>query len=388
VYAATATFYECITGSKPYSGSTMFELAVQHAEAPIPSEQVPEPVRPLIRRGLAKTPLERPQSAAEFVAELQAVASAAYGEDWEERGQRKLAALVALLPLLLPSGEGDASGSTALAHTRLGEGPGGFAEGGAMAGALPRYGTARRLRLGQRGRLLVGAVAAVLISAGLALTAVATVGGDGPAVGSAATTPTALTSLTSGPAFAPATGSPTGDTPSASPSPSATPSASLAGIPTTATPITTASGATFSPTPTPTSGAPATTAPTTAPPTTMSVPPQPLHVISVSIPRFTCSGSGSYTALGTVTVQSDGAADGTLTLSWFHGIAKGTRGSVTVAAESVPLTKGQQSFSGTYSHYFGSDTYPYWGLAVSTNPAADSGNGSYQVVAACGPTIF
>ncbi|HEY5833846.1 serine/threonine-protein kinase [Streptomyces sp.] len=395
VYAATATFYECLTGTKPYSGSTMFELAVQHAEAPVPNEQVPEPVRSLISRGLGKTPQERPQSAAEFVAELQAVASAAYGEDWEERGQRKLAALVALLALLLPSAAGGASGATALAHTRLGQGPGGLAEGGAAAGAFAPHGAARRPRFGRRGKLLVGAVAAVLISAGLTVTAVAT-GGSGSAPDGAATTPSALTSLAAGPPVAPAAGPSTGSSLSASPSPSATPSASPTGTPTTATPTTTAAGTTAAgttapppPAPTPT-GSPAvtTTTTTTAVPTT-STPPQPLHVISVSIPRFSCSGKSGYTALGTVTVQSDGAAAGTLTLSWFHGITKGPRGSVTVATESVPLAEGQQSFTGTYSHDFGgSDTYPYWGLSVSTDPAADSGNGSYQVVAACGPVIF
>ncbi|MEU6851207.1 serine/threonine-protein kinase, partial [Actinacidiphila alni] len=135
VYAATATFYECLTGSKPYTGTTMFELAVQHAEAPIPDDQVPEPVRLLVSRGLGKTPRERPQSAAEFVAELQAVADAAYGPAWEERGQRKLAALVALLPLLLPfGGSSAASGTTAFAHTRLGDGAGARGGAGRAAG--------------------------------------------------------------------------------------------------------------------------------------------------------------------------------------------------------------------------------------------------------------
>ena len=139
VYAATVTFYECLTGTKPYTGSTMFELAVQHAEAPIPNDLVPEPVRPLVRRGLAKTPPERPQSAADFVAELQAVATAAYGADWEERGQRKLAALVALLPLLLPSATGSASATTALAHTELGPEGGRGQCGGCRCGlASPR----------------------------------------------------------------------------------------------------------------------------------------------------------------------------------------------------------------------------------------------------------
>ena len=380
VYAATVTFYECLTGTKPYTGSTMFELAVQHAEAPIPNDQVPEPVRPLIRRGLAKTPPERPQSAADFVAELQAVATAAYGEDWEERGQRKLAALVALLPLLLPSAAGGgASGSTALAHTQLGEGAGALAAGGAVAAAARSHVPPLRRRLRRRGKLLVGAVVAVLISAGLAVTAVAT-SGDGPAPEGAASTPSALTSLTSGPPVAPASGPSTSGSPSASASPSASTSATP-----TDTPTTTA-GSTATGTPTDTGTPTHTTDATTAPPTTSA--PKTLHVTSVSIQSLTCSAAAAYTAEGTVTVQSNGAADGTLTLSWFHSLSKGTRGAVTVATVTVPLSKGQTTYTGSFSRDFGSDdTYPYWGLEVATTPAADTGNGSLQAIPACRPVI-
>ncbi|WP_431677144.1 serine/threonine-protein kinase [Kitasatospora sp. KL5] len=87
VYAATATFFECLTGAKPYAGTTLMELAVQHTEADIPDEQAPEALRPLIRSGLAKTPQDRPEGAAELVADLEAVAAGAYGPEWEERGR-------------------------------------------------------------------------------------------------------------------------------------------------------------------------------------------------------------------------------------------------------------------------------------------------------------
>ncbi|WP_282204456.1 serine/threonine-protein kinase [Kitasatospora fiedleri] len=60
VYAATATFFECLTGAKPYAGTTLMELAVQHTEAEIPDVQAPEALRPLIRAGLAKTPNSAP----------------------------------------------------------------------------------------------------------------------------------------------------------------------------------------------------------------------------------------------------------------------------------------------------------------------------------------
>ncbi|MGX4691518.1 protein kinase domain-containing protein [Streptomyces sp. JNUCC 63] len=120
VYAATATFFECLTGSRPYPGTNVAELVVQHTTASIPDALAPESVRPLIRRGLAKDARERPQSAAAFVAELEAVAGAAYGSDWEERGQRELAALAALLPLLFPSARDVPGSPTALAATVLG----------------------------------------------------------------------------------------------------------------------------------------------------------------------------------------------------------------------------------------------------------------------------
>ncbi|MBT2444043.1 serine/threonine protein kinase, partial [Streptomyces sp. ISL-36] len=119
VYAATATFFECLTGRKPFSGENLAELALRHIEAPVPDADAPEPLRPLIRQGLAKDPAQRPRNAAVFVAELEAVATAAYGPDWEERGRRRLAALAALLPLLLPSFGGPATGTTALATTTL-----------------------------------------------------------------------------------------------------------------------------------------------------------------------------------------------------------------------------------------------------------------------------
>ncbi|KOG11822.1 serine/threonine-protein kinase, partial [Streptomyces viridochromogenes] len=115
VYAATATFFECLTGRKPFAGDNFAELALQHLEAPVPDGQAPEPLRPLIRRGLAKAPHERPENADAFVSELESVATAAYGPDWEERGRGRLAALAALLPLLFPSSGGTAQGTTALA---------------------------------------------------------------------------------------------------------------------------------------------------------------------------------------------------------------------------------------------------------------------------------
>ncbi|MGW4203266.1 serine/threonine-protein kinase, partial [Streptomyces sp. NPDC004726] len=122
VYAATATFYECLTGRKPYDGENFAELALQHIDAPVPDHDAPEPVRPLIRRGLAKSPEDRPANAAVFVAELEEAAGTAYGPEWEERGQRRLAALAALLPLLFPSAGAGAAGTADVATTTIGGG--------------------------------------------------------------------------------------------------------------------------------------------------------------------------------------------------------------------------------------------------------------------------
>jgi eukaryotic-like serine/threonine-protein kinase len=112
VYAATATFYECLTGTTPFDGS-IADLRAQHATAEVGVDQVPMPLRDLVSRGMAKDPATRPADAAAFTAELEAVAAGAYGEDWEERGRRRLAALVLLLAGAGAAAAGTAAGSTA-----------------------------------------------------------------------------------------------------------------------------------------------------------------------------------------------------------------------------------------------------------------------------------
>ncbi|WP_106401581.1 PASTA domain-containing protein [Actinocorallia populi] len=95
IYSATAVFFECVTGRRPFRAPSIEALAVQHMKASIPDKDAPGPVRWLIRRGLAKDPVERPQSAVAFVEELQVVAEAAYGKDWERRALFFLASAVA-----------------------------------------------------------------------------------------------------------------------------------------------------------------------------------------------------------------------------------------------------------------------------------------------------
>ncbi|MFB9839157.1 serine/threonine-protein kinase, partial [Actinoallomurus acaciae] len=91
VYAATCVFFECVTGRTPYRADTLAAYRAQHTTGPIPVDQVPEPVRALVERGLAKHPQGRPPGAAEFAAELEEAATAAYGPEWESNGWRRLA---------------------------------------------------------------------------------------------------------------------------------------------------------------------------------------------------------------------------------------------------------------------------------------------------------
>ncbi|AQZ69351.1 serine/threonine protein kinase [[Actinomadura] parvosata subsp. kistnae] len=122
VYAATVVFFECLTGMRPFRAPNMAALARQHQSAPPPVEEVPAPLQGLVERGLAKDPAERPPSAEAFLTELEAVATEAYGPDWEERGRRRLAALAGLLVLLFPSAlEEPAETQTSLAETHFPE---------------------------------------------------------------------------------------------------------------------------------------------------------------------------------------------------------------------------------------------------------------------------
>ena len=104
VYAATATFFECLTGQPPFRGDTAAALMYQHMAEPVPVEAVPEPLRPLIAAGMAKQPGDRPADAAAFVAALNQVAAQAYGPRWHERGRSHLGEAALLLAALWPSG--------------------------------------------------------------------------------------------------------------------------------------------------------------------------------------------------------------------------------------------------------------------------------------------
>ncbi|MFE9880859.1 serine/threonine-protein kinase [Streptomyces sp. NPDC005784] len=101
VYAAAVVFHECLTGRRPFTGDDVTALRLQHLRAPVPLDDVPDPVRGLLRRGLAKDPADRP-GIETFLADLERSATEGYGTDWEEHGRRRLAELTALFALLFP----------------------------------------------------------------------------------------------------------------------------------------------------------------------------------------------------------------------------------------------------------------------------------------------
>ncbi|NVI91049.1 serine/threonine-protein kinase [Actinomadura sp. BRA 177] len=101
VYAATCVFVECVTGRRPYTGNRA-ELMNAHLSGEVPVEAVPEALRPLVLRGMARAPEDRPAGAALFVDELERTARKTYGQDWEARGVHALSAGAVALAALFP----------------------------------------------------------------------------------------------------------------------------------------------------------------------------------------------------------------------------------------------------------------------------------------------
>jgi serine/threonine protein kinase len=95
LYAATAIFFECLTGHPPFGGRSQSAISKAHREGPIPVEAVPGPLRSLITQGLAKDPAERPASAADFLGSVEDAAVDAYGPAWLAQGRGRLIELAA-----------------------------------------------------------------------------------------------------------------------------------------------------------------------------------------------------------------------------------------------------------------------------------------------------
>ncbi|MFI9155233.1 serine/threonine-protein kinase [Streptomyces sp. NPDC053367] len=366
VYAATATFFECLTRRKPYQADNLAELALRHVDAPIPADEVPEPVRDLVRRGLAKDPGRRPTQAEEFVRELEAAAGAAYGPDWEERGRGRLAALVALLPLLLPGPRTAAPRTTVDTARTVLAGP--SARGGLRAW-LP----------GRSGLLLSGA----LVLLGVLLAYGARPPASEVAAGEAAR---ALATTSAGPGGAAPPSTPGSASPSPSPetttaTPSATPTATatdtgpVTGTPTAGGPATvsapaTAPAQTTEPPPPPPGDTEA--PPTSAPPTTAA----PTAVKDVTVTAF--QQTGLLTASATFTVTTDGTGPVSVDVGWFTGNTSGEPGTPDGATGSVQRS-GATSYTVTVQHTFQSRGC-YWTVQATTTPAPADGGASQQLL--------
>jgi serine/threonine protein kinase len=327
IYAATATFFECLTGKPPYDGTNLFALHEQHANAPIPTDPAPAPVHDLLRHGLAKQPGDRPPHALAFLDILEQVAGTAYGPDWEDRGLQDLARRAALLAALWPFPDGNA-GATAVATTTLGATAGG--SGGARGS---RTWTA----------VAGGAVVVALL-----------IGGVGYRYASAAEENTVVGAGQTDPAtVAPATGGPTGLVPpgvSATPAVSATPVVSATSTPdstgtptatTTTEPAGTGSSPSKSPTATPSKSS-------SSPTPSVSTSPTPTDRTGPTVGAVTASPTsiegegcqyGTRASTVSVTVTDDVSAPAALTVTFQYTLG---------SSKSVSMTSiGRGRFQGT-----------------------------------------
>ncbi|HUN31627.1 MAG TPA: protein kinase [Trebonia sp.] len=270
IYAASAVFFECLTGRAPFSGR-LDKLAAQHESAPVPLQQVEEPMGDLIAWGMEKDPRRRPVDALEFVAELDHLASEAFGAYWEDRGRSQLRErALALLALL---------GGIAIAG----------GEGSAQAASFFGRAGRRNMALGAAAVVILGLAAGGTVYAltgNNSTSAGSSASGDGS--GGGAPDGTGSASSTGAGSSTPTTSASPSTKPSASATPSATPSATLPGT----TPTTAAA--------TPT----ATTAATAAPKLSVALSSSPGSPDAVacggSAPTFTLTGTVSSTQATTI----------------------------------------------------------------------------------------
>lgn len=362
VYSATVTFFQCVTGKRPYPGSNALELMAQHTLGAIPDEEAPEAVRGLIRHGMAKDPADRPATALEFLDELEQTAVGAYGEDWEERGQRKIATLLALLPLLLLRTTQPAApaATTSVATTVLGAGGMAAGAGAAAVGAGLLAGAGAKGRRHLARSTVATSVAGALVVAGVGVAAAYQLTNkpakstQQPAASTSAEGATTLVTPSDSASASPSA--------LPSPSPSASASASATATPTSGT------GAGGQPTSSGSAKASASASAKASPSASPSPSTGPLITI-LSLTSLTCD----YTEVSaTISVTTNGVAGSTLTYSWYYiddaGAKQTIPGSTTTEALR-PGTVSSQNFtaSESFEQYAGEFE---WGIDVSTSPGA------------------
>ncbi|MFD5426762.1 serine/threonine-protein kinase [Streptomyces sp. NPDC127084] len=407
VYAATVTFFECVTGARPFGGDSLAEIASQHLTAAVNVATAPEPVRPLILHGMAKDPRNRPGSAQAFLTELERVAISHYGADWEERGRCALAVVAGLLlPVTGPVGDA-ADATTSLATTDLGNPDGGTTSAGERTGREDRGprrqdGTSSRPSTGRRWKGVKHPVRTATLAGSGVLLGVAAVSGillfDNSAHERAAASPSPV----HGQAGATGPGEPTSSSSTEQSSPSASTSASSPTVPVPAftnadgssiggagaVPIDPGSGGSATPPPPaappeverPPAAEPNTPAPTpsgerpsapSAPPPVVPPVEAPVAVRSVTISslRESTRLRGADADLTVTTTNTDPV---TLTLTWYNSKLPGNPGMRDGASETYSL-RGRTTYNLSYRHAF--DECPgYWGLQVTTTPANASGS--------------
>lgn len=342
IYAVTATFYECVTGQRPYDGESLAELAVRHTTASVQEDGLPDCVRPLVRHGMAKNAEDRPRDASAFIEELETVAQTAYGPNWEESGWRTLAATVALLPALSYTPGGVPTGTTALATTKL------------------TSSVRRRLSLP---KLAMGAAA--LTAASLLIMSL---GGGGKATKAAQTD--ALTSAVPGET----TRQPA--SPSRSTQGSALPEASSQSTMPSSSSASPTGQTSSSELPKPTDGGSTTPSPkSTATAPTSEPPVAPTTVKSISVQDIQRVGQTSATT--TITVTTSGTGPVKASVSWYSSLAYDQKGNQDGSAQTYELS-GQTKYTLTADHAF-TDPGCYWGALASTTPAADGGSSWQQI---------
>jgi eukaryotic-like serine/threonine-protein kinase len=249
VYAATATFYECLTGRPPFSGKSAAELLRQHRIDPVALDRVPEPLRPLVAAGMAKNPRYRPADAIILVTELGTVASGAYGPDWHERGRSHLGEAALLLAALWPCG----------------------APAGAQGATVYRIPLLRR-----SGAVKAVIVAGVAISVVAAGTALAATGSSRPSSSEHPVSVQSVSLQPSTPSPPPISPPPSSSSPSSSPSsPVSFPPSSFSPLPISSSPSHPPSpshphshspSSSPSPSPSPSSSSPSSSSPSSSPP--------------------------------------------------------------------------------------------------------------------------
>ncbi|MEV6196193.1 serine/threonine-protein kinase [Streptomyces sp. NPDC051920] len=319
VYAAAAVFHECLTGRRPFAGDDVAALRLQHLRAPVPLEDVPAPVRGLLRRGLAKDPAQRPGIEA-FLADLERSAVEGYGAGWEERGRRRLAELTALLALLFPF--------TATATLE------------APAQALTLLGRVKR----SGWKAAVGAAALAFVAGGV--TSVAARPHD-TSTTVASSVPSGLNSPTPSPSSPSASVSASGASPTADTAPSGSPSDGPSASPTPAVSAAPPAGS-----PTPTAASPAAPAPGT---------------VTIGVGSWQ-RGQTPGTLVAAVTVDTTGTGPVTVTADYYVDTPASPYGNQT------RVLSGSTHYAVTFVADFAN--HPCrgtWKVTLTSSPAAANG---------------